>query len=253
MVNEAQLFIADVMHSRIFPKKNSFGYGIYYLALPLPAPPLNGFLNSFDPADVGPRDGSDPLPWVQTILSDHGIAAQINHITLFTMPRVCGYVFNPVSFYFCFAHDKSLKAVLCEVHNTFGEQHSYLCMNEQSAPIMPDQWLVAEKLFHVSPFLERSGHYKFRFDLNQNKVGVFIDYYDETGSRQLATSLTGTLEPLTAQTLRRAFWSHPLVTLKAIGLIHWQALKLILKGIRHISKPEQKTPTITTTHTLNTL
>lgn len=253
MVNEPALFTAKVMHSRLFPKRNTFGYGIYYLALPLPAPDVKGLLNSFHKADVGPRDGSDPLPWIQNILSDYGIASQIKQITLVTMPRVLGYVFNPVSFYFCFDNEKHLKAVLCEVHNTFGEQHSYLCMNKNLEPIRPDQWLEAEKMFHVSPFLERTGRYKFRFDLNESKLGISIDYYDENANRQLATSLIGELQKLEPNTLRRAFLTNPLVPLKAILLIHWQALKLIFIGIRHITKPEQKSPTVTPTHNLNAM
>jgi DUF1365 family protein len=249
MVTAPALFTAQVMHSRLFPKKNIFGYGLYYLVLPLPAPAIKGLCNSFDPADIGPRDGSDPLPWVRAILDEKAIGAEVAHITLVTMPRVFGYVFNPVSFYFCFNQAHALIAVLCEVHNTFGEQHSYLCVNEDLTPITPQQWLSAEKLFHVSPFLERAGRYTFRFDVTQDRLGIWIDFYDAAQQRQLITSLTGSLEPLDKGSLQKAFWLHPLVPLKAIILIHWQALKLIVKGIRHLTKPEQKTPTVTTTKT----
>ena len=247
MVNAPALFNAQVMHSRLFPKRNLFGYGLYYLVLPLPAPAIKGLCNSFDPSDVGARDGSDPLSWVRGILDAHEIGTDISDITLVTMPRVFGYVFNPASFYFCFDAARTLKAVLCEVHNTFGEQHSYLCRNEDRSPITADQWLTAAKIFHVSPFLEREGRYTFRFDLTEDRLGIWIDFYDAANHRQLVTSLTGTLAPLDPKSLSRAFWTHPLVPLKAIVLIHWQALKLIFKGIRHLSKPEQKTPTVTTT------
>ena len=160
-----QLYTAKVMHKRFFPKENTFSYGVYYLALPLPAAPIPGFFASFHAKDLGKRDGSDPTIWVRNILAEYDLDQKTKHIILVTMPRIMGYVFNPVSFYLCLDEANLLKAVLCEVHNTFGECHSYLCAHPDHAPIMPDQWLQAEKVFHVSPFLERCGDYKFRFDL----------------------------------------------------------------------------------------
>lgn len=164
---------------------------------------------------------------------------------LITMPRVLGYVFNPVSFYLCFDENKQLRAVINEVHNTFGEQHSYLCAKKDSTAIHSEEWMEAEKLFHVSPFLERIGYYRFRFDIGEEKLGILIDYYDKENNKQLITALTGTLSPLTRKSLAIAFWTHPLVTLKAISLIHWQAIKLVAKGIRYISKPKAKDEKLT--------
>ncbi len=251
MVESPQIFLANVMHQRLFPQRNGFNYGIYYLMLPLPAAAIGNRLCRFDPSDLALRDGSDPLVWVKNNLATQGLTADIEHIVLMTMPKVLGYVFNPVSFYFCFDRTRHLKAVLCEVHNTFGEQHSYLCFHADGAPILPTQWLEAVKLFHVSPFLQRNGHYKFRFDLQDSQIGIWIDYYDQQGQRQLVTALTGQCVALTPRSLQKAFWKHPLVSLKAIFLIHWQALKLIFKGIRHISKPEQVEKRLSTTNDLN--
>ncbi len=251
MVIAPQIYTAQVMHKRLFPKENAFHYGIYYLALPLPAVPIPGRLASFHTKDVGNRDGSDPTPWVRTILADYGLNETTTDIILITMPRVLGYVFNPVSFYLCLDATKTLRAVLCEVHNTFGEQHSYLCANPDHAPITADQWLEAQKIFHVSPFLERLGTYKFRFDLRQDKLSLWIDYYDASHRKQLITSLAGSFAPLTPQSLRQAFWRHPLVTLKAMALIHWQAIKLTIKGIRYIVKPQQNPQRLSTTRDLN--
>ncbi|HRJ12800.1 MAG TPA: DUF1365 domain-containing protein, partial [Alphaproteobacteria bacterium] len=239
MVAAAQIFTAKVMHKRLFPKENHFAYGVYYLALPLPAQPLRSIWGSFDPADLGRRDGSDPHDWARAILSDYGINEMIKNITLITMPRILGYIFNPVSFYLCMDENGALRAVLCEVHNTFGEQHSYLCAHADRSPIAADAWLAAEKIFHVSPFLDRSGSYLFRFDMRDDKLGIWIDYHDAAAERQLLTSLIGKLEPLDRSSLRRAFWRHPLVTLKAITLIHWQAMKLFFKGIRYFCLPKQ--------------
>jgi len=248
-----QIYTAKVMHRRLFPKANAFNYGVYYLALPLPASPIASRFASFHPRDVGRRDGSDPTPWVRDILANYGLGRKVQSITLITMPRVLGYVFNPVSFYLCTDHSQALVAVLCEVHNTFGEQHCYLCANGDGRAISPDQWLEAEKVFHVSPFLERAGHYKFRFDLNSETFGVWIDYYDAQQNKQLIPSLLGSFQPLTPRALRRTFWRHPLVTLKAILLIHWQAAKLVVKGIRYLARPAQLEPRVTPTQNLKKL
>lgn len=251
MVEAPRLYTAKVMHKRLFPKENAFSYGVYYLALPLPATEIPGRLASFHAKDVGTRDGQDPTPWLRDILRAYGLDLKTQSIVLVTMPRVLGYVFNPVSFYLCLDENRKLVAVLCEVHNTFGEQHSYLCANPDHAPIEASQWLEAEKVFHVSPFLERSGEYKFRFDWTDDRLGIWIDYHDASGKKQLITSLIGSFSPLTPHTLRQAFWRHPLVAVKAILLIHWQAVKLIAKSIRHISKPKQHDEKVTASRNLN--
>lgn len=256
-----QIFNARVMHKRLFPKVNQFSYGIYYLALPLAKLQKKSHIqglafNHFSPIsfyekDHGALDGSSNKEWVDAILSDYGLDDTIKDIMLVCMPRVLGYVFNPVSFWFCFDEEQNLRAVLCEVHNTFGENHSYLCAHEDHHPIDTNDWLKAEKIFHVSPFLRREGSYQFRFSLQDNKLGVWIDFYDDDGNKQLLTSLVGTLEALTRKSLRRVFWRHPLVTLKAIILIHWQAVRLVFKGIKYISKPVQRDEKISATKNLN--
>lgn len=251
MVIAPQLYIAKVMHKRFFPQENTFQYGVYYLALPLPAAPVAGWLTSFHIKDVGNRDGSDPTPWARKILADYDLDRITENIILLTMPRVLGYVFNPVSFYLCLDKENALRAVLSEVHNTFGEQHNYVCANPDHAPISANQWLAAEKVFHVSPFLVRSGEYKFRFDLTADTLGIWIDYYDAQQQKQLTTALTGSFIALTKKSSRQAFWQHPLVTVKAITLIHWQAFKLIMKGIRYIAKPAQLPLRTTATRNLN--
>ncbi|MFN7834622.1 MAG: DUF1365 domain-containing protein [Burkholderiaceae bacterium] len=245
-----QLYTATVMHHRFFPKRNAFRYGVYYLALPLPAAPVPGRLAGFHAKDVGQRDGSDPSLWVRNILTDYGLNETTQHIVLITMPRVLGHVFNPVSFYLCLDATNVLRAVLCEVHNTFGQQHAYLCAHPDHAPVAANRWLTAKKVFHVSPFLEKNGDYSFRFDLQADTLGIWIDYYDARRKKQLVTSLVGSFAPLTAQSLRRAFWRHPLVSLKALALIHWQALKLVSKGVRYIAKPAQLPQRVSATRKL---
>lgn len=239
------IFTGKVMHSRLFPRANKFVYRIYYLFFPLDdlsRLPLsvNKFAKtSFYTEDHGNKQrGRDLKVWIQDILSTYNISAD-GPIILMCMPRILGYVFNPVSFWFCYDEDKNLRAVLCEVNNTFGETHSYLCRRNDFEPISGHEWIEGEKVFHVSPFMERNGTYRFRFNLQNDKIGIWIDHYTPEGKKLLLTSLTGNLVPMTQKQVDRCFWSYPFVTIKAIILIHWQALKLVMKGIKYIPKPAQ--------------
>lgn len=232
------------MHKRLFPRVNAFTYNMYYLAFPLSKInelniPLNKFsLLSFYEKDHGYKDGSSIEKWARDILNEHKID-NIEEIFLVTLPRVMGYVFNPVSFYFCLDKQEKVKAVICEVNNTFSETHTYVCVKENREELKSSQWLQAEKLFHVSPFLEREGHYKFRFDYQKDKLGIWINMYDANGDKKLITSLTGKYEDMTKANIRKAFWRYPLITFKTIFLIHLQAVKLVFKKIRYIRKPKQ--------------
>jgi len=245
-----QILSAKVMHKRLFPRINAFHYRIYYVAMPLPATQLPSVLQRFPQDDLGYQDGRGLETWVDECLAPYDLKSVIADVMVITMPRVLGYVFNPVTFYLCLDAEGQLRAVLSEVHNTFHEHHSYLCAHPDHRPITAREWLQAEKLFHVSPFLKRSGHYQFRFDVKDKRLGFFINYYDEEGQLQLTTSLMGTLAPLTASSLRWAFWSHPVVALKAMALIHWQAFKLVMKGIRYIAKPKPVPKTLTVSDNL---
>jgi len=249
------------MHKRLFPKTNAFTYGIYYLCMPLQnlAQYADGWrLGVNRPAVVGfhAKDhaerskDTDLGAWARSVLQSSGLDIPHADISLMAMPRILGYVFNPVSFWFFHDADGALRAVICEVNNTFGETHSYLCAHADGSAIKGDAWLSAQKMFHVSPFLQREGSYKFRFDLQPDKTGIWIDYYDSAGSKQLLTALTGRRIPLTRQSLRKAFWGYPLVTLRAIFLIHWQAIKLVAKKIKYIPKPLQKKEKLSSTDNL---
>ncbi|MBU6236075.1 MAG: DUF1365 family protein, partial [Alphaproteobacteria bacterium] len=170
----------------------------------------------------------------------NGVQGAAFNVVLVTMPRVLGYVFNPVSFWLCYDEMGQLRAVLCEVNNTFGEHHDYLCVRPDKGPIGDTDTLVGSKQFHVSPFMEREGSYTFRFTCRDDALGFWIDHYDAEGKKLLVTSLVGKLHGFDDATLWRMFWRYPLVPLVAIIRIHWQALRLISKGIGYIRKPPQK-------------
>ena len=255
-VDQPQVMFGEVMHGRLFPKKNHFRYKIYYVSLP-----LNGLNDmplaynaksrlSFYDKDHGLCDGSDLESWARKILNDYDFNEDVNTITLVTMPRVMGYVFNPVSFWLCRNAQHELKAVLCEVHNTFGERHTYLCAHPDGQIIMANDKLLGQKIFHVSPMLEREGSYEFCFSITDENFSIGIDYYNAENKKQLVTTLKGRFKPMSQNILSQAFWRYPLVTIKAIILIHWQALKLLLKGVRYISKPEQKLERVSSTENI---
>lgn len=233
----------QVRHQRLRPAGNAFAYPTYFLLLPLRqmrahgSGPLArnraGWLSFFD-RDHG--DGrSDSLAWLDELLASQGIAAP-GEVWLHTYPRVLGYTFKPVSFWY--AHDEAgaLRAIVVEVNNTFGERHCYLL----DAPRY-GQELLARKVFHVSPFCRVEGSYRFRFMFGQRegqpRTVARIDYDDAQGPL-LQTSVSGALEPVTPQSLRRALWGHPAMTLGVMARIHWQALRLWLKRVPFFSKPQ---------------
>lgn len=202
---------------------------------------------SFFTKDHGDRDGQNLEDWVEKVFRDCGEKKPDGPTMLIAMPRIFGYVFNPVSFFYCYDSNKTLRAVICEVNNTFGETHSYLCLPGDKGFDSGD-FIQGQKIFHVSPFIHREGSYDFRFKDAPEKLGVWINHNDKNGDSLLLTSLTGNFAPITAETVRKAFWRYPLVTFKAIVLIHWQAIKLLAKGIKYIRRPKQITPRISKTN-----
>jgi uncharacterized protein len=236
------------MHARLFPAKNAFRYPIYYLSLDVDSLSTAGMgrllgierfgLMGFYVKDHGDRKGTSLRSWINDILKTAGLEAA--HVRLVCLPRILGYVFNPVSFWFCYDRAMNPVAVLCEVNNTFGETHSYLCPWPDAIQAGEDAWVEAEKVFHVSPFLPREGGYKFRFKASEERMAVQIDFHAGDGQKQLITTLSGHFGPLTGANWARAFFLYPFVTFGAVFLIHWQAVKLWFKKQKFFSKPPQK-------------
>jgi DUF1365 family protein len=247
-MSSPQLCFGNVHHSRLRPARNSFNYGVYFLRLPLrslgSAPLATGLLsrNRFNLLSFHDKDHGDgiqpPLQWIDSLLDREGIRDADGEVWLQTFPRVLGYVFNPVSFWFCHRKDGALRAVLCEVSNTFGERHCYLL--DKGAPIVDGQNLNARKVFHVSPFCELEGSYRFQFrrTLRQTHEDTLarIDYHDADGPL-LLTNITGTSRELNGRNIAYALLRFPLMTFMVIARIHWQALKLWLKRVPFYRKP----------------
>lgn len=270
---QPQLCFGQVLHERLLPIQHRFAYRVFFLRLPLRAiarqPSLlqvsawlsyNRFnLLSYFDSDHGDQAGigQHGLPWLDTLLAQHGIEDADGEVWLHTFPRVLGYVFNPVSFWFCERRDGSLRAVVCEVNNTFGERHIYLL--EHAKGVAWGSELSANKVFHVSPFNEVQGDYRFKFvrrlppekaENVADQLGHYLSCVDyETASGlTLKTSIAGRAEPLSKPAVRRALLSYPMMTIGVVLRIHWQALQLWWKGQPFHRKPVP--PLTPVTHSL---
>lgn len=239
--------VGQVRHTRLRPARHAFAYPTFFLMLPLKSLRAHGAgvlaFNragwlSFHDADHG--DGRGPqqggaLGWMEELLAAHGITDADGEIWLHCYPRVLGYAFKPVSFWYCHRADGSLRAIVAEVNNTFGERHCYLL----DAPRYGAE-LRASKVFHVSPFCRVEGEYAFRFlrtgSGGQERTVARVDLCDDVGPL-LQTSVSGVLHPLTRARMRQVLWGQPLMTLALIARIHWQALRLWSKRVPFFRKP----------------
>lgn len=245
MIPQTGIYAGHVLHRRVRPTPHALRYRAYWLLVELSQAGFvakGGWLLRFDrrglfafhTRDHG--DGSDtPLAQqVTRLLRDSGVAAEGCRVFLFAFPRLLGYVFNPLSIYFCYAQDGSLAAVVYEVHNTFGQRHTYVIPAAQTGagPIRQ----TCEKAFYVSPFLPMQMRYDFTVVPPSASVTVGIAGRDRDGPL-IATALRAQARPLTARNLLALFFTHPLMTLKVISAIHWEALLIWRKGIALVKRP----------------
>jgi DUF1365 family protein len=239
----------EVRHTRLKPVHHAFAYDTYFLLLPMRAMQTGGPgalarnrwapLSFFD-ADHG--DGRGPaqggaLAWLTELLAAEGIDGVDGEVWLHCYPRVLGYTFKPVSFWYCHSANGTLRAIVVEVNNTFGERHCYLL----DSPRFGVE-LRAAKVLHVSPFCPVEGGYRFRFMVtpDRRRTVARVDFDDATGPL-IETSVSGALEPLTVQSVRRALWRYPAMTLGVMLRIHWQAFQLFLKKAPFFGKPKRPT------------
>ena len=230
-------------HGRKGSVKNGFRYGVDYLLLDAEAdldlPWLfsrnRRNLTAIHDRDHGGAPGKGTGPdWVREVLADRQVP-QPARIELLAQPTVMGHVFNPVSFWLCRDEHENLIAVISEVTNTFGERHSYLCHKPDMAPITAQDRLRADKIFYVSPFQPIEGGYEFRFDITQDRIGIWIDYTQGRGG--LIATLCGSRIPMSNLSILGAMLRRPFGSRRVLGLIHWQALKLWWKGVAYRVRP----------------
>lgn len=243
----AALYIGSVMHRRLVQPALHFRYRHFGLLLDIDQleHDLGGLrllsrnrfnLFSFHDRDHGPRDGSPLRPWVEQVLRGAGIRLQGGSIRLLCMPRTLGYGFNPLSTWYCHHADGSLRAVLCEVRNTFGESHGYL-LHQGGRPLSGTVRTSASKQFHVSPFFPVEGRYAFSIEPPAERVRIGIRLIrDEVV--QLVAGQHGRRHSLSDRELLRLALRQPFSSLKVIASIHWQALRLLSRGARYHPKPQ---------------
>jgi DUF1365 family protein len=242
----ATLYFGEVMHARLKPIGHRFSYRVMNLLIDLdlieaadrlsPLFAVNrAALYSFHEADHGDRDGSSLRAYVQRCAADRGIDLTGGRVTLLCYPRLLGYTFNPLSVYFCHRADGTLALMIYEVRNTFGDIHPYVI------PVRPEEISPAgirqeqDKLFYVSPFIGMTMRYHFRISPPGADVKLRILETDRDGPL-LAATFTGRRRALTSAALLQSFAALPFLTFKIFAAIHWQALRLWLKGARLVPR-----------------
>ena len=242
----SSVYHGEVMHRRLGGVAYRFVYKVFSLYLDLDElPVLHGRLKLFShnrfnlvslhDRDHGPRDGSSLRPWLEMLLRASGVELQGGKVYLLCFPRILGYGFSPLSVWYCHHADGSLRALVCEVRNTFGGMHHYV-LAAGGAPLDWRAEYRARKVFHVSPFIAADIEYRFHFQEPGERLCVYIDAHTDKRSL-LRTSIVGKRLPLTDARLISMFARLPFMTLKVMATIHWQALKIWRRGGRFHSMP----------------
>ena len=237
------IYSGFVTHRRFKPKRNFFSYKTFSLLIDLNEIEslerkikffsYNKFnILSFYNLDHGPRDGSCLVTWTKKILAESKIDIGSGTIKLLCFPRFFGYVFNPLSIFYCYDENLQLKAVLYEVKNTFNEQHTYVFRASPSSNLILHK---CDKKFYVSPFIEMKTFYNFRLLKPGKIINVFIKQSDIEGTLLIACQAGKQLE-LNSKNLFIQFLKHPLMSFKVILAIHFEAFRLWTKGIKHVKK-----------------
>ncbi len=247
--------VGRVWHARSRPVEHAFAYPAFFLRLPLRRLahkrwPFHWLRRNAPGAlalnDADHGDGTPMVGWIDRLLARAEIHDADGELWLHTMPRVFGFLFNPVSFWFAERADGRLRAIVCEVNNTFGERHCYLLAHADARPIEWGEELAAVKALHVSPFNAVQGAYRFRFHFDEQGAArpprfvSSIDYYDGADAHAplLRTSVGGSLRAADDASLRRVALTWPLHTIGVVLRIHWQALRLWLRRVPLQAKPE---------------
>jgi uncharacterized protein len=248
------IYESVVRHQRFKPMGHRLKYSVYSLLIDLeelddvcesiPILSHNRFnLVSVHDRDFGPRDGSDLRAWFDTTVGAAGVSIDGGRVSMLAFPRILGYAFNPITVWF--GHDRTgvLKAVIYEVHNTFGHAHTYVAAvpDHESAVGGRLPGHSFDKVLHVSPFFDTDGGYRMTLAPPRERYSIVIDYSDDGGDRLLRATQVGRRRSLTTWNLLKQFFRNPLLTLKVIGGIHTEAFKLWRKGATYRPVPAPPT------------
>jgi len=238
------LYRGRMRHTRLEPFHHHFEYRIYYglfdideletLDRDLRLFSVGRFnLFGFDIAKHGPADGTPLRPWVDQVLSSAGVDADGGRVLLLAFPRVLGSVFDPISIWYCYGSGGDLRAILHEVRNTFGDRHTYVVPVEAEG--LRHRFA---KAMHVSPFNDLDQTYHFTVTEPGERLAFAIEQTDSSGTVFFRAGVSLTRLPFTDRELLMLFFTHPLLTVKVVGGIYWQALRLWLKGAKFHHRPE---------------
>jgi DUF1365 family protein len=242
-VTAAALYVGETWHKRFAPRPHEFRYRLFQLLVDVDRveEAFTGLkwmrlgrrgLMSFCPRDHGDRQAQQLRPWVRATLAEAGVEAEAATIRLLCFPRVLGFGFNPLSVFFVHAADGRLEAVVYEVNNTFGQTHAYVI----PATGGPRETQRATKAFYVSPFFKVEGEYRFDISAPGETLDLRI-VKAVAGKPDFVATQSATREVLDDQHLKALFWSIPLLTVKVVTAIHWEALRLFLKGAPFGARP----------------
>lgn len=246
MTEAGALYRGEVTHARLRPKEHRFRYRVFWLLLDIDRLDeaaagtrlfsLDRFnLFSLRPRDHGEAAGVPLRAQLEARLAAVGVDLQGGMIRLLTMPRVLGYAFNPISIFYCHAPDGRLAAMIYEVTSTFGERCSYVLPTDPDAPEGRFRH-GCDKTLHVSPFMKMDMDYEFTGGPPGERMALKIDGYDGDGLL-IATAMSGKRRPLTDREILRAAIALPFATLKVTLGIHWEALRLWIKGVPPVPAP----------------
>lgn len=186
--------------------------------------------------DHGARDGSPIAPWIKECVAAKAPNLVIDRVCILAFPRLFGYVFNPITVYFCFDASRDLQAIVYEVKNTFGEQHAYVALAEAQQGKVTAHG--CDKIFHVSPFLPMDCRYEFRVHVPDDRL--FIAIHQFTGQEKILTATwNGTWNPLSDRSILATLLRQPIMSFLVIAGIHWEALQLWIKGAKYFRKPQK--------------
>ena len=238
------LYRGEVVHQRFAPKPHRLSYRIFQVLIDLDAPVTTRFFSrnrfnlfGFYDRDHGPdkaRAGTASLKdRMVALLTGHGLYEAGDRLFLLAMPRMLGFVFNPISLYFVQKPDGVMRAIVYEVNNTFGDRHSYVLPVRQTGRRVIQ---ASDKRLHVSPFMDMDMAYDFDLIAPAETFALKIDLKQD-GTPMLFAGFTAKREPLCDRTLLWLFFAMPLMTLGVVIGIHWEALLLFAKGLRLKPKP----------------
>ena len=242
MIKNSKIYTGKVIHKRFKPKEHYFKYNVFSLLIDLnELEEINKNIKffsynkfniiSFYDKDHGDRDGSSIKLWVKKNLRNIGIITEDISIKLLCYPRIFGYVFNPLSTYFIYNKHSELISIFYEVKNTFGEQHTYIFKAQDEKTVQNK----CKKKFYVSPFIEMDCEYHFKTLNPREQLSVVINQNDKDG-KLLFASQDGISKDFNNKNLILSYLTHPLMTFKIIGAIHYEAFKLWAKRIKLIAK-----------------